>query len=61
LVYFHHSDRWAYIEATGEPKFEMPTWWMAGESAIVGLIVALLVVAIGVGVIHIRRARGWLL
>lgn len=60
LVYFHHADRWANIEATGKPKFDMPTWWMVGESTIVGLIVALLMVAIGVGITRIRRARGWL-
>jgi uncharacterized membrane protein len=60
LVCFHHADRWANIEATGEPKFEMPTWWMVGESTIVGLIVALLMVAIGAGITRIRRARGWL-
>jgi hypothetical protein len=61
LVYFQHSDRWAYIEATREPKFEMPIWWMVGESIIIGLIGALLMVAIGVGITRFRRACGWLL
>ncbi len=59
LLYFHHTDRWAHVEATGEPKFEMPTWWMVGVSVMIGLIVALLMVAIGVGITRIRRARGW--
>jgi hypothetical protein len=59
LLYFHHTDRWAHVEATGEPKFEMPTWWMVDVSVMIGLIVALLMVAIGVGITRIRRARGW--
>lgn len=60
-LYFHHADRWAHIEATGETKFEMPTWWMVGESLILGLIVALLMVAIGAGITRFRRGRGWLI
>ena len=49
VVYFLMSDRLARIESTGEPKLEMPTWWMAGESLIVCLLVTLLVVGISAG------------
>lgn len=55
VVHFLVDDRWARIGATGEPKFEVPTWWMVGESVIVGLLLALLVGGIGAGV---RRIWG---
>jgi hypothetical protein len=48
VVHFLMGDRWARIEATGEPKFEMPTWWMICESMILGLILALLFGGIGI-------------
>jgi hypothetical protein len=54
VVHFLMGDRWARIAATGKPKFEMPTWWMVGESVIVGLLLALLVGGIGVGVRRLR-------
>ena len=57
LFHYHHAARWAYVETTGEPKFEVPTWWMVGECIILGLIVALLIFTIGSGIIHIRRCR----
>lgn len=53
VVHFLIGDRWAKIEANGEPKFEMPIWWMLGESIILGLILALLVGGIGVVVSRI--------
>jgi hypothetical protein len=57
VLNFHHVDRWAYIEATGEPKFEMSAWWMVCESIIMGLFVALLMVAIRAGITRSRRGR----
>jgi hypothetical protein len=57
VVHFLMVDRWARIEATGEPKLEMPTWWMMGESVIVGLLLALLVGGIVAGVRRIRCGK----
>lgn len=50
VIHFFMADRWARLEASGEPKFEMPTWWMAGVSVIVGLVLALLVGGISAGI-----------
>jgi len=57
VVHFLTGDRWARIEATGEPKFEMSTWWMVGESMILGLLLALLVCGVGAGVRRIRCSK----
>ncbi len=57
VIHFLLGDRWARIEATGEPKFEMPTWWIAGESVIVALLIALLVGGIIAGSRRIWRGR----
>jgi len=61
IVYFHTADRWAYIKATGSPKFEMPEWWMIGESAITGIFATILVVGVSAGIYrihHVRSAHG---
>jgi hypothetical protein len=57
IVHFHHAHRWAHIEATGEPKLEMPTWWMAGESMLSGMVATLLILAIASAINRIRRGR----
>ena len=50
LLHFLFADRWAKNGATGDPKFEMPTWWMVGESIIIGMSLALLIGGISVGI-----------
>jgi len=57
VVHFLMGDRWAKIGATGEPKFEMPTWWMVSESMILGLSIALLVGGICAGIRRIWCGR----
>ncbi len=57
VVHLLTGDRWVRIEATAEPKLEMPIWWMVGESMIFGLLLALLVGGIGAGVRRIRCGK----
>ena len=56
-IYLHDANRWAKNEVTGEMKFVMPTWWMVGESIILGLIVAMMMVGILAGITRIGRDR----
>jgi len=57
VVYFHMANRWAYVEATGSPKFNMAEWWMVCESAIAGILATLLVIGVGAGIYRIHHGR----
>lgn len=57
VLHFLMADRWAKVEATRELKFEMPPWWMIGESIIIGVFVILLIGGVSAGIRRIMSCR----